>query len=436
MLGCSASDPSLRDKSNVVTEARASATQTKVLFFGWKVVGFTATAQFFSVGIGYYTFGVYLKPLTEALGATRFEISLAISLQMVLMAVFSPFAVRLLTEHSLRLMMLIGVGLLSLGLVIASMATSIWQLYLGFSVVVGVGVGLTSNLACNLILTNWFTRRRGTALGLSQAGITFSGVVLVPLATWLLTTFGWQTSFLVFAVLTPLVLGPLIWRFAIRAPEDVGLTPDGEAPVALSLAEAGPVEWTFARAVRNRDVWLISLIAGPCYMAIAAIVIALPSHGTDLGLSPMHASWTVLVTTLFGAIAKPLAGASADHIPKRLVVTVAVALQVVATLLLLIADDLLMLCLAGALFGLGYGGIAPLWSLLLAERFGVHAFAKVMGASMPLTMPFNLVGLPLTTLVFGMTGSYLPAFAMLLIGYAVSAVCLWLLRLPGEMHFE
>ena len=260
--------------------------------------------------------------------------------------------------------------------------------------------------------------------------------MLVPLATWLLTTFGWQTSFLVFAVLTPLVLGPLIWRFAIRAPEDVGLTPDGEAPVALSLAEADPVEWTFARAVRNRDVWRISLIAGPCYMAIAAIVIALPSHGTDLGLSPMHASWTVLVTTLFGAIAKPLAGASADHIPKRLVVTVAVALQVVATLLLLIADDLLMLCLAGALFGLGYGGIAPLWSLLLAERFGVHAFAKVMGASMPLTMPFNLVGLPLTTLVFGMTGSYLPAFAMLLIGYAVSAVCLWLLRLPGEMHFE
>lgn len=397
---------------------------------GWKIVAFTATAQFFSVGIGYYTFGVYLKPLTEALDASRFEISLAISFQMVLMAVLSPFAVRLLTEHSLRAMMLTGVGLLSLGLVIASQATSVWHLYLGFSIAVGAGVALTSNLPCNMMLANWFTRRRGTALGISQAGITFSGVVLVPLATWLVTTFDWQTSFLVFAVLTPVLLGPLVWKFAIRAPEDVGLNPDGALVAAPQVSTEGEREWTFARAVRTRDVWLISLIAGPCYMAIAAIVIALPSHGTDLGLSPMHASWTVLVTTLFGAIAKPLAGTAADYLPKRGVVAVAIALQVAATLLLLMADGLLMLCAAGALFGLGYGGIAPLWSLLLADRFGVHAFAKVMGASMPMTMPFNLIGLPLTTLVFGMTGSYLPAFALLLIGYAVSGFSLWMLRLP------
>ena len=397
----------------------------------WKIVAFTATAQFFSVGIGYYTFGVYLKPLTDALGVNRFEVSLAISMQMVLMAIISPFAARLLSEYSLRVMMLIGIASISLGLVIASQATSLWHLYLGFSVAVGIGVALTSNLACNMVLANWFVRRRGTALGISQAGITFSGVVLVPLATYLVTMYGWHVSFLFFAVVTPVLLGPLIWRFAIRAPEDVGLNPDGAAePLTLPAADGDSVEWTFARAVRNRDVWLISLIAGPCYMAIAAIVIALPSHGTDLGLSPMHASWTVLVTTLFGAIAKPLAGAAADHLPKRAVVAAAIALQIAATLLLLIADTLVLLCAAGALFGLGYGGIAPLWSLLLADRFGVVAFPKVMGASMPLTMPFNLVGLPLTTFVFGLTGSYLPAFASLLIGYAVSAVCLWLLRLP------
>ncbi len=418
----------------VVAEGAQDAGTPRGFFtLGWKIVAFTATAQFLSVGIGYYTFGVYLKPLTEALGVTRFEVSLTVSMQMVVMAVFSPFAVKLLSEHSMRVMMLIGVASISLGLVISASATSIWHLYLGFSVAVGIGVGLTSNLACNLIISNWFARRRGTALGISQAGITFSGVVLVPLATWLVTSFGWQVSFLFFAVITPILLGPLIWRFAIRAPEDVGLNPDGDPePQPVPASSEDTIVWTFARAARSRDVWLISLIAGPCYMAIAAIVIALPSHGTDLGLSPMHASWTVLVTTLFGAIAKPLAGTAADHLPKRGVVAAAIALQVAATLLLLIADSLLLLCAAGALFGLGYGGIAPLWSLLLADRFGVVAFPKVMGASMPMTMPFNLVGLPLTTFVFGFTGSYLPAFASLLLGYAVSAVCLWMLRLPAR----
>jgi hypothetical protein len=92
----------------------------------------------------------------------------------------------------------------------------------------------------------------------------------------------------------------------------------------------------------------------------------------------------------------------------------------------------LSLSLSGALFGLGYGGIAPLWSLLLVERFGLADFAQVMGAAMPLTMPFSLIGLPLTTFVFEVTGSYTPAFTFLLIGYAVAAVSLFMLHMPSE----
>jgi len=139
-----------------------------------------------------------------------------------------------------------------------------------------------------------------------------------------------------------------------------------------------------------------------------------------------------LVTTLFGTLAKPLAGTVSDYMSKRLVVGIAIVLQLLATGVLLIASDLFMLCLAGALFGLGYGSIAPLWSLLLAERFGLADFAKVMGLAMPLTMPFSLIGLPLTTLIFEMTGSYTPAFAFLFLGYGVSGVCVWLLRLPSD----
>jgi MFS family permease len=398
---------------------------------GWNVVGFTAVAQFFSVGIGYYTFGVYLKPLSEALDENRFYVSLALSMQTILMAVLGPLAGRLLSEYSIRGFMVAGVAMISAGLIICSQATSIWHLYLGFGLVVSVGVVFTSNLPCNLMLANWFVRRRGMALGISQAGITVSGVALVPLATFFVVNYGWQTSFVLFAVIAPIILIPLIWKFAIRSPEDVGLHADGDLePVSLPEQPREPQDWSFLQAIRVRDIWLISLVAGPCYMAIAAIVIALPSHGTDIGLTPMQASMTVLVTTLFGAIAKPLAGTLSDYFPKRLVVAIAIAMQVVATVMLLFADTLLTVSAAGALFGLGYGGIAPLWSLLLAERFGLADFAKVMGVAMPLTMPFSLVGLPLTTLVFELTGSYLPAFAALLIGFVLAAVCLWLLRMP------
>jgi len=398
---------------------------------GWSVVASTGTAQFVSIGIGYYTFGVYLKPLAEALGENRFWISLALSMQTLLMALLGPFVGRLLSEYSIRALMSSGALMLAAGLLICSQATSLWHLYLGFGVVVSVGVILTGNLPCNVILANWFKRRRGMAIGTSQFGLTISGAVLVPLAAFIVVNYGWRTSFVVFALIAPVVLLPLIWKFAIRSPEDVGLYPDGdETPPDPEPHAAGAVDWSFRKAVRVGDIWLISLIAGPCYMAVAAVVIALPSHGTDLGLTPLQASTPVLVTTLFGAIAKPLVGALSDILSKRLVVAVAIALQVLGIGLLLTADDVMTLSIAGGLFGLGYGGIAPLWSLLLAQRFGLTDFARVMGAAMPLTMPFSLIGLPLTTFVYETSGSYLPAFGFLLVGYVVAGASLWLLRLP------
>ena len=90
--------------------------------------------------------------------------------------------------------------------------------------------------------------------------------------------------------------------------------------------------------------------------------------------------------------------------------------------MLLPADNLLLLSAAGACFGLGYGAVAPLWSMLLSKRFGTHTFAQVMGANMAMLMPFNIGGLPLTNYIFKITGSYLPAFAILLVGYVIAAI--------------
>ena len=227
---------------------------------GWSIVGFTATAQFFSVGIGYYTFGVYLKPLTEALDENRFWVSLCLSIQTLLMAFLSPLAGRLVSEYSIRGVMSFGVCIMSVGLIICSQASNLWHLYLGFGIVVSVGVVFLGNIPCNLMLANWFVRRRGMALGISQAGITFSGVLLVPLATYLVVNYGWRTSFLVFAVLAPVVLLPLIRKFAIRAPQDVGLFPDGDSRPSSLADGSEATDWSFARAIRERDIWLISLI--------------------------------------------------------------------------------------------------------------------------------------------------------------------------------
>ena len=400
-------------------------------FVGWNVVAMTLVVQFMSVGIGYYTFGVFLKPLTAELEASRTLIALTTSFQMVLMSVLGPWVGRLLAEGSIKHYMLGGVAMMVAGLVLTSQATELWHLYVAFGLVLSPGLVLTGVLPNNILLTNWFNRRRGTAMGISQFGVSISGTVLVPLTSWLVIAYDWRTAFWVFAIAAPIVMVPLIWRFAIKTPEEMGLHPDGDH-VASTEGEMEVEEWTFLKAARVRDVWLLAFIVGPSFMGVAAVVLALHSHSTDLGFSAAQASTIVAVTTLFGAIAKPLFGTLADYLNKRLVVAMSIVLQFVGVSILIFTTQYYALLLAGVLFGLGYGATAPMWSVLLADRFGRMSFARVMGAVMPLTMPFNLIALPATTLAFDFFGSYVPAFTGLLGFYLLSAVCLAILRLPSE----
>ncbi len=164
-------------------------------------------------------------------------------------------------------------------------------------------------------------------------------------------------------------------------------------------------------------------------MGIASVVLAMPSHATDLGLTAMQASGIVAVTTFMGALAKPTFGVLADHFNQRVVVALAVILQASGVSVLLFAADQLTLSVGGFLFGLGYGGMAPLWSVLIAERFGRAAFASAMGAIMPMIMPFNMIGLPLATLIFDTTGTYVPVFYVHLVGYLVALGAITQLRL-------
>ena len=78
-----------------------------------------------------------------------------------------------------------GIALVAAGLGVVSQAHALWQLYLGFGLLVSLGTALAGPLSCHALLTNWFVRRRGTAMGISQLGISLSGTFMVPLATWL-----------------------------------------------------------------------------------------------------------------------------------------------------------------------------------------------------------------------------------------------------------
>jgi len=416
---------------------RIETTETSPKFWhfrpGMTIVGFTFVLQFVAMGTSYYAFGVYLKHLPDLLDSSRFYVSLAMTLQSVVMGLAGPIIGRALAERSLRGLLFTGCMLMSLGFWLLSWASELWHIYIAFGLIVSTGQTLLGSLPSNTLVANWFEKNRGTALGISSFGLTISGAVVVPLTTWLVLQEGLVFTFRVYAIAIPLLLVPLILKFAIKTPEEVGEHPDGIAPCKTrhSPPKDEPSEpWTVRRAIGHRSVWLLAFIVGPSFLSIGAVLITLPSYGTDVGLSAMQAASVVSWATLLGAFAKPIFGALTDRFNTKIVVACSLLLQTLGVSFLLVAENYVTLVLSGLFFGLGYGGMATLWAVLIAELFGRLSFSRVMGAMSPMIMPFNIVGIPFANLVFEWTGSYVPAYAALLLGYTVALSALWRLPLP------
>lgn len=401
-------------------------------------MGFTFVTQFLSMGTLFYAFGPLLKPLTEALDADRFQVSLALSLQAGVGALIAPWVGKLVAERSVRALMLVGAGVLCVGFLAMSQARNVWHLYLTFGLVLGVAFALTGPIPNNTLLANWFDRRRGMAFGIAGFGISISGTVVIPVTSWLVLDYGWRTAVSSFGIIAFALLVPLIWFFAVKRPEDRGLLPDNAQPGPERNTDglpddiAGAGHWTMLRALRDRRVWHLVLIVGTSFLGIGGVLLALHSHMTDLGMSPMQAASVMAVLTLMGAVAKPLFGITADHLNKRLTMGISLCCQIVGVSLIMVFESQVGLTCAVVIFGLGYGAVAPLWSVLLSAMFGRAGFARVMGVMGPLTTPFMLAGMPFTTYVYETTGSYLPAFGVLTGGFVVALVALSLLRLPEE----
>ena len=211
-------------------------------FYGWNIVAMTFFIQFLVMGSGYYIFGVLLKPLSETLDASRFVVSLALTGQIVMSAVLGPWLGRAVGERSIRGLMTTGILVMAAGLAGISLAETIWQFYIALMLLVSVGFALAGPVPNSALIANWFSRNRGTAMGISQFGVTLSGALLIPLFTWLMLTFDWRIALRVFAIGVPIFALPVIWLGIIKTPKEKGLNPDGDASQPEDALDTGALD--------------------------------------------------------------------------------------------------------------------------------------------------------------------------------------------------
>jgi predicted MFS family arabinose efflux permease len=301
------------------------------LFYGWAIVAITFFAQFVVMGTVFYSYGILLKPLAEDLGGSRFLIGLGLPALGIVGGIAGPFIGREVDRRSIRGLMILGAAFLAAGFLGLSRATSVWHLYLCFGVLISLGMALLGGIANTALVVNWFARRRGTALGISQIGVSLSGFVMAHVTTWLIEEFGWRTTTAFFGIVPLVLVAPLVWLVVVNRPENLGLFPDGDSrsPDYAGAANPGAETegWTVRDALRQPAVWIIGLLIGFTFAANGAVIQVTHSHVTDLGFAAAQAATVLSLMAGMAALGKPTFGWLADRTTRRGTMFLCIALQ-------------------------------------------------------------------------------------------------------------
>lgn len=400
----------------IVTSARPG-------WAAWKVVWTTMLFQFVVLGSTVYSFGVLVKPLAASFHAPRAQIAVAYTVYALVGGVLGPFMGALVRRIPSRRLMLAGAALIAVGFAALAFATSLWQVYLFFGVLVGAGNTLALIPATALII-RWFEARPGLPIGLSVFAASAGAPLFVALATYLVVQFDWRWAAATFALASAVVLPTAVW-FWVTEPSPVPRA-SGEAPGRRSL---GLIRDLLTDARLALLVGALGLGATPSL----AVIQTAPSHITDLGLSPVLAASLMSLMTSVAAVSKLVFGRVADLIGAQRTTLIALGLQAAAVLVLATRKDPAWLAAAAVLQGFGYGGFAPMISLLVSNVFGRERFAETLGLVSLLMLPFSLSSLPLASWIQDRTGSYVGAYYLFAGLYGLAAACVILLSVrPGR----
>jgi MFS family permease len=372
------------------------------VFVGWQVVAGAFVCMMVGFAVA-YSFASFFRPLEVEFGARRGETSLVFSIAAFLYFLLGFPAGLIGDRLGPRPVVIGGLMLVAAGLVVASQATALWQVYLGYGIGVGVGVGF-SYVPSVAAVQRWFVRGRGTASGLAIAGIGIGTLLGAPLAAELIAAIGWRNTYLVLAGVAALgaaVAGSLVRR----GPEHYGLGPDGDPPTPAATGGRLP-GLSVGQAMRTQPFWLIYVGAMLLSFGLFAPFVHLVPYARDMGLGENFGVWLIALLGVGSTVGRFLFASVTDWLGRRR----SFALMYAGAGLMLVvwsqSTSGLALIFFALVFGAFYGGFVAIAPSLAADYFGPRALGSVIGALYSGVAFGALLGSPVAGFAYDFFGSY------------------------------
>ena len=391
---------------NTLNAQQSNRTEQK-FFYGYIIVIAAFCIMLTTYGTN-ASFGVFFKPMSTELGWTRAITSGAFTFSIAISGLMGIVVGGLTDKLGPRLVITVCGFFIGLSFVLMSLTSVIWQLYLFFGVIRGIGmsgpwVSLTSTVA------RWFTRRRAMMTGIVLAGTGAGVLITSPVVSWLNYIYGWRTSYIILGSFIVLIV-VLSAQFLKRDPTHKWQVPYGESKTGGQALQSSADIYSLRDAVRTRQLWLLFTMVFIHGFCLLIIMVHLVPHATDLGISVTSAANILASVGGVSIVGRVVLGNIADRIGNRQMFIVCFILISVALFWLVVAKELWMFYVFAVFSGFATGGLATLWPPLAAGLFGLSSHGLILGV---VNLGFSIggaVGPLFAGYIFDVTANYQLAF--------------------------
>jgi len=426
--------------------ARATLGPSAAPFYGWVVVwaAFAVMTVIFGVA---YSFAAFFEPLAREFDARRADVSWMFGLASLLYFSLGVVGGALADRHGPRSTGIVGIALLSSGLLLSSFATDLYSIYLAYGLGIGLGVAMAYTPSMGAVQP-WFVRRRGLASGIASSGIGAGTLVVPLLAAWLIDVFDWRDAMRALALLS-LVVGLAAAWLLDRDPAARGLAADGDAidttprgaphglvaepkregATSRATAQAQPparlpglLLRETIRTRRFRWLYAAALFAGaPMFVPFAHLSAA----ARDIGIGDARAIALVGLIGIGSLVGRFAIGALADRLGRLQTHVVSQFALGASFALWWIGGPYANWALFALVFGLSYGGIVSLLPPICSDLFGLRAVSSTIGLLYSGAGFGALLGPVLAGALFDRYGNYDMAIAMCGAASALATFSAW-----------
>ncbi len=388
-------------------------------WFPWLITLLACMTLMVSNGMSITGLPVYDEALLSEFGWSRGELKFRDLITLGLTGLLAPFAGVLIDRFGVRRCMVIGWLVLMCAYVLYSNLSSLAGLYIVHVLlcVVLVFCGLNAGI---ILVSHWFEKRRGTAIGITLVGTSLGGVLFPQYGTAMLEAMGWRSAMLVALVFPALML--LLTIFVIR-----------DRPVAASVQTGGEIPKDAATgvdyivAIRTPTFWALACIAMATFYTVLGLQAHLFLYMRDLRLAPTAATNMVSLFFFCALIGKLVFGVLADSFDRRPVFYFNMLIMLGGTAAFAAMQPGWVLPAVIAIGG-GWGGVYTMLQLSVMNCFGLRAAGKILGTITVLDAIGGGLGIWLSGVLYDVTDSYKLAFSIFAAMVFFSLLCLTQVR--------